>query len=70
LSVSSESSTLVAEAKYLHRRTGGKIGSLAHLIRSAAIRSMLDETECVTRDLMDAVLIDYAAQTSAHRNAS
>ena len=33
--------TLVADAKYLHRRTGGMIGSLAHLIRSAAIRSML-----------------------------
>lgn len=61
---------LVGEAKYLHRRTGGMIGSLAHLIRSAAIRSMLDETECVTKDLMDTVLIDYAAQTSARRNAS
>jgi hypothetical protein len=47
--------TLVADAKYLHQRTGGMIGSLAHLIRSAAIRSMLDETESVTRELMDTV---------------
>jgi hypothetical protein len=62
--------TLVSDAKYLHRRTGGMIGSLAHLIRSAAIRSMLDETESVTRELMDTVLIDYAAQTSSQRNAS
>lgn len=61
---------LVAEAKYLHQRTGGMIGSLAHLIRSAAIRSMLDESESVTRELMDTVLIDYAAQTSAQRSAS
>ncbi|WP_407688543.1 TniB family NTP-binding protein [Mycobacterium sp. HUMS_1102779] len=62
--------TLVADAKYLHQRTGGMIGSLAHLIRSAAIRSMLDETESVTRALMDTVLIDYAAQTSSRRHAS
>jgi hypothetical protein len=34
--------SLVREAKYLHQRTGGVIGSLAHLIRSAAIRSVLD----------------------------
>jgi len=46
------------------------IGSLAHLIRSVAIRSMLDETESVTRELMDTVLIDYAAKTSSRRNAS
>jgi hypothetical protein len=64
------SGTLVADAKYLHRRTGGMIGSLAHLIRSAAIRSMLDESESVTRELMDSVLIDYAAQTASQRNAS
>jgi hypothetical protein len=62
--------TLIAEAKYLHRRTAGMIGSLAHLIRSAAIQSMLDESEQVTRELMDTVLIDYAAQTASQRSAS
>jgi hypothetical protein len=62
--------SLVREAKYLHQRTGGVIGSLAHLIRSAAIRSVLDESEQITRELMDSVLIDYAAQTSAQRTAS
>jgi hypothetical protein len=46
------------------------IGSLAHLIRSAAIQSMLDESEQVTRELMDTVLIDYAAQTASQRSAS
>ena len=61
--------TLVADTKYLHRRTNGMIGSLAHLIRSAAIQAMLSETEQVTRELMDTVLIDYAAHTAAQRSA-
>lgn len=62
--------SLVREARYLHQRTGGVIGSLAHLIRSAAIRSVLDESEQVTKELMDTVLIDYAAHTAARRSAS
>jgi hypothetical protein len=62
--------TLVAEARYLHRRTGGMIGSLAHLIRAAAISAMLDGTEHVTRALMDTVLIDCAAHTAAARTVS
>jgi hypothetical protein len=65
-----DSGALVREAKYLHQRTGGVIGSLAHLIRSAAIRWVLDETEHITRALLDTVLIDYAAHTSARRAAS
>jgi hypothetical protein len=65
-----EPGTLVREAKYLHQRTGGMIGSLAHLIRGSAIRAMLDRSEQVTRRLMDDVLIDYAAQVSAQRCAS
>jgi hypothetical protein len=65
-----EPGTLVREAKYLHQRTGGMIGSLAHLIRSAAIRSMLDQSEQITRQSMDSVLIDYAAQAAAQRSAS
>ncbi|MGC7317805.1 ATP/GTP-binding protein, partial [Mycobacteroides abscessus subsp. massiliense] len=35
----------------------------------AAIQSMLDGTEQVTRELMDSVLIDYAAHTAAARTA-
>lgn len=65
-----ESGALVRDAKYLHQRTAGVIGSLAHLIRSAAIRSVLDESEHIDRKLLDAVLIDYAAHTSARRAAS
>lgn len=61
-----EPGTLVAQAKYLHQRTGGMIGSLAHLVRAAAIKAMLAQTEAVTRSLLDDVLIDHAAE-SAHR---
>lgn len=46
------------------------IGSLAHLIRAAATQAMLGGTEHITRDGMDAVLIDYAARTTAARTAS
>jgi hypothetical protein len=65
-----EAGTLVREAKYLHQRTGGMIGSLAHLIRGSAIRSMLDQSEQVTRQLIDSIVIDYAAQLAAQRFAS
>lgn len=65
-----EPGTLISQARYLHRRTGGMIGSLAHLIRASAIQAMLDGTEHITRDAMDAVLIDYAAHTGAARTAS
>jgi len=46
------------------------IGSLAHLIRAAAIQAMLDGTEHITREAMDDILIDYAAHTAAARTAS
>jgi hypothetical protein len=64
-----EPGTLVRQTKHLHQRTGGMIGSLAHLIRSAAIRAMLDHTEHIDREGLDSVLIDYAAQASAQRSA-
>lgn len=31
-----EPGTLTHQARYLHRRTGGMIGSLSHLVRAAA----------------------------------
>lgn len=65
-----EPGSLVAQARYLHRRTGGMIGSLAHLIRASAIQAMLDGTEHITREAMDDILIDYAAHTAAARTAS
>lgn len=62
--------TLVSEAKYLHHRTNGMIGSLAHLIRSAAIHAIIDETEAVTKESTQHLLIDYAAHSAAARTAS
>jgi Bacterial TniB protein len=52
--------TLVGLADYLYQRTGGMIGSLSQLIRSAAILAV-GETEQITRELLDLVPVDYAA---------
>lgn len=59
--------TLVGQARYLHQRTGGSISSLSHLVRSAAIDAILDETESVDRDLLDRVQIDHAAESVTPR---
>ena len=49
-------------AGYLHQRTGGMIGSLLWLIRSAAIQAVIDGTEKITRKSMDAITVDIASQ--------
>jgi hypothetical protein len=65
-----EPGTLPAQAKYLHQRTGGMIGSLTHLIRGAAIRAILGGQEAVTRPLLEAVRIDHAAEPATRRASS
>ena len=62
--------TLVKQAKYLHARTGGMIGSLTHLIRAAAIRAILSGTEQLTHELLDRVRIDHAAESATRRASS
>jgi hypothetical protein len=52
-------------AECLHRRTGGMIGSLSHLIRSAAIDAIIDGGEAIKRTHLDAIRIDHAAETHA-----
>jgi hypothetical protein len=52
-------------AGYLHQRTGGMIGSLLWLIRSAAIQAVIDGTEQVTRKAMDAIPVDIASQAAS-----
>ena len=52
-------------AGYLHQRTGGMIGSLLWLIRSAAIQAVIDGTEQVTRKSMDAIPVDIASQDAS-----
>jgi AAA domain len=57
--------TLPRLGKYLHQRTGGMIGSLSHLIRAAALVAILDGTEQITRELLDGIPVDHAAQSAA-----
>ncbi|ASW57588.1 hypothetical protein CIK06_10520 [Plantactinospora sp. KBS50] len=57
--------TLVALDEYLHRRSSGMIDSLSQLIRGAAILAIEDGTEQITRDLLDLVPVDFAAEKAA-----
>ncbi|MYS80924.1 TniB family NTP-binding protein [Embleya scabrispora] len=54
--------TLPRLVSYLHARTAGRIGSLARLVRQAAIGAILDGTERITRGGLDAVRIDHLAE--------
>ena len=56
--------TLPELARYLHQRTGGMIGSLLWLIRSAAIQAVIDGTEKITRKAMDSLQVDIASQAT------
>ena len=49
---------------YLHQRTAGMIGSLLRLIRSAAIQAILDGSEYITRNTLDVIDVDLAAETT------
>jgi hypothetical protein len=57
--------TLPQLGKYLHQRTGGMIGSLSHLVRAAALVAILDGAEEITRELLDGIPVDHAAQSGA-----
>jgi hypothetical protein len=53
--------TLPGLEQYLHSRTGGMIGSLLRIIRSAAVQAVLDGTERITRKALEAIDVDIAA---------
>jgi hypothetical protein len=57
--------TLPGMAELLYRRSGGMIGSLSQLIRGAAVLAIETGTEKITRDLLGAVPVDYAAERAA-----
>jgi Bacterial TniB protein len=57
--------TLTGLGEYLFGRTGGAIGSLSQLVRGAAVLAIQDGAEQVTRELLDLVPVDHAAQRSA-----
>lgn len=54
--------TLVDLDRYLHDRTKGMIGSLSHLIRGAAIEAILDGSEKITKQTLDQIDLDLAAE--------
>jgi hypothetical protein len=55
--------TLPAMSTYLHQRTGGMIGSLSHLIRGGAIEAILTGTERLTRESLETIELDHAADS-------
>jgi hypothetical protein len=50
--------------RYLHNRADGMIGALSHAIRGAAIDAILSGTERVTKEAIDAIPLDHAAETT------
>ena len=55
--------SLVKLDRYLHNRTDGMIGALSHAIRGAAIDAILNGTERVTKEGLDVIPLDYAAES-------
>jgi hypothetical protein len=60
--------TLTKLDVYLHHRTGGTIGGLLRLARSAAITAVLDGSEVVNRATLERITLDIAS-TQAHEEA-
>lgn len=65
-----EPGSLTRMSKYLHHRTGGTIGSLSHLVRSAAIRAILTEEEAITKNILDKIRLDHTAEAAARQVTS
>jgi hypothetical protein len=59
--------TLPGLDQYLYSRTGGMIGSLLRLIRSAAVQAILDGTERITRKNLETIDVDIAAGTGSRK---
>ena len=53
---------LVRLDEYLYRRSGGMIGSLSQLVGGAAILAIEDGSEQISKQLLDSVPVDYAAE--------
>jgi hypothetical protein len=47
--------TLLAMDRYLHKRTGGRIGSLSRLVRVGAVKAIMGDGEAITQDLLDGI---------------
>ncbi|GED88245.1 ATP-binding protein [Streptomyces sp. 6-11-2] len=64
-----EPGTLATLDRYIHDRTGGMIGALSHQIRGAAIDALLTGTEKITREGLEAVALDVAAESPEFRRS-
>jgi hypothetical protein len=53
--------TLTGLASYLHSRSGGMIGSLLRLVRSAAVQAVLDGSEVITKATLESIPVDIAS---------
>ena len=53
--------TLVELSSYLHSRSGGMIGSLLRLVRSAAVQAVLDGSEAITKATLESIPVDIAS---------
>jgi hypothetical protein len=58
--------TLLKLSNYLLARTNGSIGSLSRLINGAA-NDVLGDSEAITRDVLDAQQLDFAAESARTR---
>lgn len=57
--------TLTGLSRYLHQRTGGRIGSLSHLVRSSATTAILDGSERITRKLLEETKADHGVESDS-----
>jgi hypothetical protein len=48
-----------------NQRTAGRIGSLARLIRQAAITAICDGTERITKKALEAIQLDHLAEEAS-----
>lgn len=64
-----EPGTLTGLDRCLHQRTGGSIGSLSHLVRAAALTAIIEGGERITKDLLDHIPVDHAAEQDAQVSA-
>jgi hypothetical protein len=53
-----------------HLPSGGMIGSLSQLVRGAAVLAIEDGSERVSRELLDIVPVDYAAERTDTRRTT
>jgi hypothetical protein len=60
--------TLAKLDRYLHDRTGGRIGALSHQVRGAAMDAILDGSGKITKAGLEAIPLDVAAEAPEFRS--